>query len=101
MTNSGIQGAYNPLGKYYAKATNNLGNVDFTVTVTEANHPGIPSTVSVVGKTPLSITLAAEPPIEENCIAADGFVIAFSRHGTNDEQESALYSLGKASTLES
>lgn len=94
VTKGGIQGQYNPVGNYFPKASNNLGAVDFTINVVEAQLPGRVGGLNVTAKTAQSITLFARPPVEENCIPVIGFEIMYKLHGTNDVHQIALFPLG-------
>lgn len=95
VTKGGIQGAYEPTGHFYPTASNNLGTVDYTVTVVKADRPGRVRWVNVTERTPQSLTFAAEPPVEDNCIPAITYQILYNRAGTNDFQENRVFELGK------
>ncbi|KAF6030418.1 NCAM1 [Bugula neritina] len=99
VTKGGIQGQYNPVGNYFPKASNNLGAVDFTINVVEAQLPGRVGGLNVTAKTAQSITLFARPPVEENCIPVIGFEIMYKLHGTNDVHQIALFPLDAGSSM--
>ena len=97
VSKAGIQGQFNPTGNYFPKTTNNLGFSDYTITVIEASLPGRPRSVNATQKTAQSIVLAAEPPVEDNCIQVIAFEIVYRIHGTGDLPRSLLFTLGKNS----
>ena len=66
----------------------------------EASLPGRPRSVNATQKTAQSIVLAAEPPVEDNCIDVIAFEIVYRIHGTGLLPRSLVFTLGKIRMLQ-
>ncbi|XP_067940027.1 fasciclin-2-like [Watersipora subatra] len=98
VTKDGIQGGYAPTGNYFPIATNNVGPADADsciINVVEADLPERVSSVTAVKQRPREITLSAEPPMEDNCIPVIAFEVIYNQHGTNNFEESELFTLAQ------
>lgn len=95
MTKGGIQGRYDPTGRYFAIATNNVGTTDGIITVVQAFLPTRVPFVNKTEVTPQSVTLFAIPPTEDNCISTIAFEILYHKHQTNNEKQPILFPVGK------
>lgn len=98
VTKGGIAGLYNPTGNYFLKAANNVkaGAASYTVRVEEARLPERPNGVKVLDRTSETVTLSAQPPVEDNCIPVIGFMITYRIRTTVDLPTSTLFTLGES-----
>lgn len=95
VTPGGRDGIYNPTGNYYPTATNNIGTAFKSIYVKEAEYPGRPQSVTITSVTSQSITLAAEPPVEDNCLPVVGFLVQYKIEGSIDLPNTRTFKIGK------